>query len=52
MKAPYYVAGVYVEITSICNLRCIHCYNDSGKEKNEISVEAFQNILEAYNNTE
>ena len=24
----------------------------SGKEKNEISVEAFQNILEAYNNTE
>lgn len=24
--------GFYLEITSKCNLRCLHCYNESGIE--------------------
>ena len=28
--------GFYLEITSKCNLRCLHCYNESGILKNEI----------------
>lgn len=32
--------GVYVEITSNCNLKCVYCYNNSGMGKNM----SFQNI--------
>lgn len=27
----YELAGCYIEITSRCNLRCKHCYNESGE---------------------
>lgn len=27
----YILNGCYIEITSNCNLRCIHCYNESGE---------------------
>lgn len=37
----YEIAGCYVEVTSQCNLRCVHCYNDSGVDKGKISVEAY-----------
>ena len=44
----YRLDGCYIELTSLCNLRCKHCYNDSGKLKNEISEKAFKNILNCY----
>ena len=37
----YILNGCYIEITSNCNLRCIHCYNESGELRDQISVEAF-----------
>lgn len=36
----YQLSGCYIEITSRCNLRCKHCYNESGVLKEEISLEA------------
>lgn len=41
----YILNGCYIEITSNCNLRCIHCYNESGELRDQISVEAFKNVL-------
>lgn len=44
----YILNGCYIEITSNCNLRCIHCYNESGELRDQISVEAFKNVLGCY----
>lgn len=46
----YILNGCYIEITSNCNLRCIHCYNESGELRDQISVEAFKNVLGCYDN--
>jgi len=43
----YFLSGAYVEITSRCNLRCLHCYNESGDLKSELSVENMRNILDS-----
>lgn len=40
----YILNGCYIEITSNCNLRCIHCYNESGELRDQISVEAFKKM--------
>jgi MoaA/NifB/PqqE/SkfB family radical SAM enzyme len=32
----YRFSSIYFEITDDCNLRCLHCYNESDKEKNII----------------
>ena len=46
----YILNGCYIEITSNCNLRCIHCYNESEELRDQISVEAFKNVLGCYDN--
>ena len=44
----YEIAGCYVEVTSQCNLRCVHCYNDSGVDKGKISVEAYKELINQF----
>ena len=36
----YELAGCYIEITSRCNLRCKHCYNESGELRKELDLQA------------
>lgn len=38
--------GVQLELTNACNLKCIHCYNNSSKKlPNELSVSEWINIV-------
>lgn len=39
--------GAYLEITSECNLRCIHCYNDSGQKRYELTVKDIENVCDS-----
>lgn len=41
----YSLKGLYIELTSQCNLRCIHCYNESGESKSELSNKAIRNLI-------
>lgn len=47
-KDMYKLTGFYMEITSRCNLRCLHCYNDSGELKNEISFDTFKKCVDTF----
>lgn len=40
------IEGIYVETTTECNLRCKHCYNDSGAKKNCLTINNVRTILE------
>lgn len=42
----FQIKGVYLEITSACNLRCLHCYNESGDFKNSISLNRIREIVD------
>ena len=44
------ITGLYIELTSQCNLRCLHCYNESGVSTHRIDVESFQNIIKDIEN--
>lgn len=45
----YELAGCYIEITSRCNLRCKHCYNESGELRKELDLQAFLNAYDGMN---
>ncbi len=47
MGCTDYTGDLYVEITDNCNLKCLHCYNDSTpiKGKNHITYDAFKIII-------
>jgi radical SAM protein with 4Fe4S-binding SPASM domain len=39
--------NVYIECTNACNLRCLHCYNNSGpKPENELTTEEIKKIID------
>lgn len=43
------IRGLYVEITDNCNLKCKHCYNESGSSNKEINLQdIFKTIDDAY----
>lgn len=37
--------GVYLELTEKCNLKCIHCYNDSGNSNTEIKFDTLKKLI-------
>lgn len=45
ISKEYEIKGAYVEIVNTCNLRCIHCYNESGNKKDILDINAFENII-------
>lgn len=44
----YELEGFYIEITSRCNLRCLHCYNESGVLKSEISLDVLKKAIDEF----
>lgn len=46
----YVLNGCYIEVTDSCNLKCLHCYNDSGNKSNFLSEEAFKRIIDSLPN--
>ena len=37
---------ISIQITNKCNLRCLHCYNSSGKTNNELDVKKIFKIID------
>lgn len=42
----YDLKGLYIEITSKCNLNCKHCYNNSGESAVDISTDSFKKLID------
>lgn len=45
LSSNYKLTGCYIEIISNCNLRCLHCYNESGTSNEIMSMRAFKNAV-------
>lgn len=46
------IENVSLEVTRSCNLRCKHCYNDSGvRKRNELSFEEIKQLIAQFENT-
>lgn len=41
-----YPGMISIQITNKCNLRCLHCYNSSGKTNNELDVKKIVKIID------
>lgn len=41
------INSVFIETTSNCNLRCKHCYNDSGNDKRYITYETLEQLFKS-----
>lgn len=39
------VTSAFLETTSICNLRCKHCYNESGTKNVNLSVKSIEKVI-------
>ena len=39
---------IYIEINTECNLRCIHCYNQSGSKRENMDIQGFKRIIEFF----
>lgn len=46
-EIKYELIGAYVELTTECNLRCLHCYNESGQKKASITKKNLVNICQS-----
>ena len=42
------VNNIYIEINTECNLRCKHCYNQSGAKSEKMDIKDFINIVEFF----
>lgn len=47
LSSNYKLTGCYIEIISNCNLRCLHCYNESGTSNEVMSMRAFKNAVDS-----
>lgn len=41
----YNLSGLYIEITSKCNLNCKHCYNNSGETSINIPIDILESLI-------
>ncbi|MEC0334161.1 radical SAM protein [Paenibacillus macerans] len=47
LSSNYNLKGCYVEILSNCNLRCLHCYNESGTTNEIMPLSAFKRAIDS-----
>lgn len=43
-----HLVSPYIELTTKCNLKCLHCYNESGEEHSELCFEDIENIYRSF----